>query len=570
MPIEVMDCREKTRAEQEEAIRGQEDNARQRGFGFGEAPLMRVLLMRLEDQRYRMLWSHHHILIDGWSIQLMMEEFLRCYESLAEGKEWVVGSEERYEDYIRYIERRDRQKEETFWREYMQGVTGSTLLPFIGATPERTKGIGVFAEELLVIGNELTARVEQYVQSRRLTVNTLMQGVWSYLLHRYTGQNEISYGVVGSGRPEELPDIEGRIGMYINTLPLRSQLDEDEEIAAWLQALQEGQVASRQYQYTPLRDIQGWAGVTEDLFDTILVFENYPVSEVIASKPWKLRVERVSVNELTNYPLSIMIIAAEQMRILFWYNTQLLTREQVQRIAGHFERVLLQVIGEEAGRVGELRLLTELEEHQLLEAFNATAVEYPADKTVIGLFEGQVERSPEATAVIYGQETMSYRALNERANQLGHYLRGLGVREEMPVALLLDRSPAMLIGILGILKAGGAYVPIDPAYPEARIRYLVEDSGAAVVLTREIMEGPDWRSEPATDPTKDTGPDQLAYIIYTSGSTGKPKGVMVEQRSLVNYLCNSRDRYCEAGSTGAVRFVHLAASFDAARTALLV
>src|SRR5258708_5295368 len=236
----------------------------------------------------------------------------------------------------------------------MQGVTGSTLLPFIGATPERTKGIGVFAEELLVIGNESTVRVEQYVQSRRLTVNTLMQGVWSYLLHRYTGQTDITYGVVVSGRPEDLPDIESRVGMYINTLPLHDRLDEEKEIVAWLQALQEGQVASRQHQYTPLRDIQGWVGVTEDLFDTILVFDNYPISKVVTSRQWKLNVTQIKMDELNNYPLSITIIAAEQMRILFRCNTKLISREQVQRIAGHFEQVLLQMITTEEITIKDL------------------------------------------------------------------------------------------------------------------------------------------------------------------------------------------------------------------------
>ncbi|MEO6221367.1 MAG: condensation domain-containing protein, partial [Ginsengibacter sp.] len=278
LPVEVLDYREMDTDEQAEAITLYKEEDRQKGFDFKAAPLMRVALIRLSEDRYTMVWCFHHVLFDGWSLAVLMEEFLTTYELLITGIEVKGVEEDRYEDYIRYIERGHKEKEELYWRNYMQGVEHSTLLPFIASTTERNKGLGAYKSTSIYIDPVLTVQVQNYAQKHRFTINTLMQGIWSCLLHRYTGSSYIVYGVIVSGRPDDLPGVENRVGLYINTLPLHSNIQEEKSVVEWLQNLQAEQVNSRNYQYTPLQTIQSWTGVKGDLFDSILVFENYPVS----------------------------------------------------------------------------------------------------------------------------------------------------------------------------------------------------------------------------------------------------------------------------------------------------
>ncbi|WP_188938366.1 non-ribosomal peptide synthetase [Puia dinghuensis] len=583
VPMEILDYRGRSEAEQREGMAAYKEADRRRGFAFGEAPLMRVGLMRLSEERYWMLWTHHHLLLDGWSVQVLMEEFLTVYEELVTGVEEQEQEEDRYEEYIRYLEGRDKEDEEGYWREYLSGVCGRTLLPFVREGVERNKGIGEYGEWEVRLGKEGTERVVGYAQGHRLTVNTVMQGVWGYLLSRYTGSEEVVYGVTVSGRPEGMRGVERRVGLYINMLPVRVVVKGEEEVKDWLRGLQEEQLRSREYQYSPLQAVQGWAGVTGDWFDSILVFENYPVSEVIGKRKWSLGVEGVKMHDRINYPLGVTIRVGEQIAVTFRYNVELLGEEVVKRIGVHFERVLQQVTGGEVKRVRELELMGEEEVRWLLEASRGKEVEYNRNKTVVELFEEQVDRTPGAVAVVCGGQKVSYRELEERSNQLAHYLRGLGIREEVLVPVCLERSVEMIVGILGILKAGGAYVPLDPEYPAERLEYILEETEAKVAVSRQkvaaklpISEGVrvvlvdeeaafiDER--PVGRVERSLRPEHLAYVIYTSGSTGRPKGVLVEHHSLTNYLINGQTSYIENEEGGS--YIYLPYTFDAALTGL--
>ncbi|HLZ89593.1 MAG TPA: amino acid adenylation domain-containing protein, partial [Puia sp.] len=490
--------------------------------------------------------------------QVLIGELLTIYESLRSGGGLPqAGAQDKYEDYIRYIEGRDKEREELHWRGYLSGLTSSSLLPFVGSMADRNKGVGVYRNEPLLLDKELTASVDRYAQVHRLTVNTVMQGVWSYLLSRYTRSSRVTYGVTVSGRPEELTDVESRIGLYINTVPLHARIEAGQETGAWLAGLQQGQLECREYQYTGLSTIQRWIGVQGDLFDSLLIFENYPVNTAISSRIWSLQMEGVQVKEHTNYPLSIIIGGSEEMSIHFSYNSRLLEESYVRWIKGHFEEVLRQMVSGRCATVGELRLLTLPEEKQLVERFNGTARAYPKDRSVVDLFEEQAEAIPGDTAIVFesaaGRRELTYGELNERANQLGHYLKRLGVQTEELVPICVERGVDMLVGMLGILKAGGAYVPIDPEYPQDRIGYMLDDTGARMVLgsaaTRSRLpmrercrlvnldeDWPDIGREPATRLPGLVAPGQLAYVIYTSGSTGRPKGVMIEHRGVVNLV----------------------------------
>ncbi len=562
LPLTVVDYRQMGAARQAEALAAWKINDRQKGFAFQVAPLLRVVLFRLSEDRYRLLWSWHHILLDGWSTTVLIEELLKIYARLAlgSGLEWV--EEDRYEEYIRYLQERDEEADEAYWREYLSGVGSGSLLPFIGAAVERNKGVGEYRKEVLRLDGEAAGQVELYAQQHRITINTVMQGVWSYLLYRYTGYEDVVFGVTVSGRPGELAGVEKRVGMYMNSLPLRVMLREEQPVAEWLAELQEGQVSSREHQYTALSAISQRLGVAgQDLFDSLMTFENYPMGQMLSEDEDKrrLQVTGLELQEQTNFPLTMMIHHGKELVVQFSYNGDVLNDATVGRIAGHFDQVLRQLTVVEELTVGELKLLTAGELSQLLKEFNDTAVEYAKDQTVLDLIEEQVLRRREAVAVVYEGQELTYGELDRRSNQLGHYLRGLGVRAETLVPICVERGFEMLVGILGIMKAGGAYVPLDPEYPAERIGFMLEDIGAPWVVTdgagraalaaiadRELIDLDDWSrigQESTGAVARSAGPEHLAYMIYTSGSTGRPKGVLVEHGSLVNRLRWAQDYY---------------------------
>ncbi|MGN7996499.1 non-ribosomal peptide synthase/polyketide synthase [Chitinophaga sp. 22308] len=557
MPFTVLDYSHLDAVAQQQAIRDYELADQERGIDFTEVPLMRVALIRLQDKRYRMLWTFHHILFDGWSLAVLLENLLNTYEKLSAGQPLGTYEKDQYSDYIHYVEQQDKAQASAYWQRYLKDVDEGTLLPFIPATAERTKGAGIYKAVSILLNKDATATLTRFAQQQRVTINTIMQGVWAFLLSRYTGRNEVTYGVTVSGRPEDLAGIEQRVGLYINTLPLHTTVQEDSRMVSWLQDIQGAQLESREFQYTGLDTIQRGAGISGDLFDTLLVFENYPVSKAVNAGHWRLRIDNASVHEHTNYPMDIIIEAGEETSIRFNYNSDILSGDYVNAIAGHFEQVLLQVMSSGNLLVRELEWLTNAEREQLA-AFNDTAKDYPQDKTLISLFTEQANRTPDAIATVFEEEALTYRQLEERSAQLAGYLHSKGVGKETLVPVLLERSNAMIVAILGVLRAGGAYVPVDPSYPEDRVHYMLKDTRAAVVLgdsrTAALMPpdvtvirlDSDWEtisSRSAIAPDVKITPDNLAYVIYTSGSTGNPKGAMNEHRGVVNRLLWTQDYF---------------------------
>ncbi|MBK8552376.1 MAG: amino acid adenylation domain-containing protein [Ignavibacteria bacterium] len=398
----------------------------------------------------------------------------------------------------------------------------------------------------------MSAKTHSFAQANRITV-TLIQGVWSLLLHNYTRSNDITFGNIVSGRPHDLPGVERRVGLYINTLPLHSVMSDGQNVIEWLQAIQEQQVSSRQFELTPLNEIQGWTGVKGDLFDTLLVFENYPISTVLTSVDWGLKVENPKLFEHNNYPLTIMVTNDERLSIEFKYNSSLLEEFYLDQIVKHFEHALSQILNNGLVNPGEIKLLDKDTEKQQLIEFNKTEFAYPKDKTIVDLFEDQAEKTPDSTALVFEERKVTYKELNELSNRLAHYLQSTGLKKGTLVPVCIERSIELMTGILGILKAGCAYVPVDPAYPEERIRYMLKDTGAGIILSSrecvlkvpalkdfEIIEVDSDRQRISEYPEKNLSPDiqpeSLAYVIYTSGSTGIPKGVMVTQRNVVSLV----------------------------------
>lgn len=553
LPVEVLDYSSMSSEEQQSAIKSFEQSDKEKGFDFKSAPLMRLALIRLDDNRYHMHWLYHHIIMDGWSMPILIEEFLNIYEQLSKGEKIEFKEVDRYEDYIRYIERRDKKKEQLYWENYLKNLESGTLIPFIGKTTERTKGLGKYSSLTLSIDAATTAEVKAFAQKNRITVNTLMQGIWSYLLHCYTGKPDVLFGVIVSGRPDDLSNVERRVGMYINTLPLYMNIEKDKGIDEWLIDLQKEQVLMRQHQHTPLSNIIEWTNMQGDLFDSLLVFENYPVSKIVNENEWNLKVENVAINEHNNYPLSIVVVSSDQISIRFSYNTALLQKGYIEKISGHFENVLRQIVKNVNGEISDLNLITGGEEHELLSVFNNRETAYPKNKTIVDLFAQEVSKAPNNNAIVFKREKLSYKELNERSNQLANYLKKKNVAAASMIPLSVERGPNMMVGILGILKAGCAYVPIDPTYPEDRIKFMLEDTAANIIVSSEVsikklpnLSGvdvikldTDWGkiSQESSDNIEiDIRPEGVAYIIYTSGSTGRPKGVLVTHQNVVSLV----------------------------------
>ncbi|HEY4326481.1 MAG TPA: amino acid adenylation domain-containing protein [Mucilaginibacter sp.] len=559
LPIIELDYRGMDETTQVAAFKEYERADRSKGFDFKAPPLMRVTLIRLDDTRYKMLWTSHHILVDGWSLPVLVGDLLTIYELLVSGDKVPTFEEDCYEEYIRYLEKNSGEAEERYWRSYLDGIDQGTLLPFVKADADRTKGIGRFESLSITLNGTKIDQIQNYAKSHHLTINTLMQGVWALLLHRYTGSDEIIYGTVVSGRPDELSDVEHRVGMYINTLPFKAAFSNEQEIVSWLQSLQSEQASSRQYQYTALQDIQGWVGIKGDLFDNILVFENFPVSKLIASREWLLQVTDVQISEQTNYPLTVTIGIGEELSIDFSYNTDLLNEAYVAAIRDQFEHALLQLTDGSASGLNDIKLLTASQQEQLSNEFNSAETAFPQNKNIIDLFEEQAAGNPTAVAVIFEGQELSYDDLNKRSNQVAYLLRHAGVNAETLVPICIERGLEMIVGILGILKAGAAYVPIDPTYPKDRINYMLEDTAAEIIVcnsrsrenlltssARVIELNGDWgqiEKESDDNPNININPGQLAYVIYTSGSTGKPKGVMVEHGNLVSICYAWKEAY---------------------------
>lgn len=540
MPLSIIDLTQYAEQDRVKQLIVHVEADAHKPFDFAQPPLMRVTLLQVQPGRFRMLWTFHHLIIDGWSIPIIIQSFLETYNIIASGAQVKPVSEDSYEDYIRHIYAGDKTSEETYWREYMNGLENGSLLPFISSSTDRNSGLGIFGRESLELNDELSNQIQHYIQQNRITANTLMQGVWAQLLHRYTGKDHVVYGVTVSGRPEDLAGIEHRVGMYINTLPLHVAVNGSQTIPGWLRQLQQQQVASRQYQYSALSDILGWSDIQGELFDSLLVFENYPVDEVIGASHWKLEVENVEVYEQTNYPLSIEIAIGRNINIRFNYNAALLPEAYAKKIAGHFEQALLSIVSlTDDAIINNIEILTNAELLQL-KSFNNNTVAYPSAKTIVELFNEQVIRTPNAIALICGDERYSYKEIQQHANQLANELIDKGLKAEQPVPVILNRGYQWLVSILAIWKAGAVYVPIDPAFPEERINYIINELGASLVISKVA----DYQHEIETLTLPAIQPSSLAYIIYTSGSTGKPKGAMIEHAGMLNHL------YCKINELG--------------------
>ncbi|MEC2450454.1 amino acid adenylation domain-containing protein, partial [Bacillus cereus] len=521
---------------------------RRKGFLLDEAPLMRVTAIKEAKEETRIIWTHHHILLDGWSVSLVFSEVMEVYLKMIKGELLTLPKSLPYKKYIQWINKQDQSQAEEFWKEELKGFYAPTPLAMERKDQGQEKGYG---DCVYQVSEKLTEKLQEWLRNSRLTLNTLVQGAWAYLMSRYSGDSDVVFGVTSAGRPTDLMGAENMVGLFINTLPTRIRLTDNTSVVDWLRKIQMKEMERRQYEYNSLIDIQGWSEVPRNssLFHTLYVFENYPIQ---GERNDDLRLLDVTSTEQTNYPLTLIVMPGKKITLKLMYDRSYFNEETINLIQNHLLQILIQMTKSLDSKLFEITHLTEEEQIQLLEEWNHTQFNYLAEGMIHTMFEEQVKKTPEAIAASYENEQITYKELEKRANQLAHYLQKHGVGPEFLVGVYMERSLQMMIALLGILKSGAAYVPLDPTYPESRLRYILEDAGIEVLVTEEnsknlfvsenietICMNKDYTAiekEESTPCISGVTGENLAYVMYTSGSTGNPKGVMIEHHSVINYL----------------------------------
>ncbi|WP_323157015.1 non-ribosomal peptide synthetase, partial [Pseudomonas rhodesiae] len=548
LPVEVLDWRAMPECEQ--ALQDLQQAQRRQGFNLSHAPLMRLLLVRTDEQRHELIYTHHHILMDGWSNSRLFGEVLQRYAGIA-----VPETAGRYRDYIGWLQQRDSAATEAFWREQVGALQAPTRLGTYPPTSQTGQG-----QHQLSLDPGLTERLESFARSHKVTLNTLIQAAWLILLHRHSGQPVVSFGATVSGRPAELVGVEQQVGLFINTLPVICAVDEQASVADWLQAVQSQNLSLREHEHCGLYDIQRWAGQGgEGLFDSILVFENYPVSKALEQSGGSgLRFGAPQAHEQTSFPLTVLADVGETLSVQFNFARAHFTMPMVQGYARHLANLLGGMLQGGEQSLGELAMLDMTERQQILEQWNATARDYPQNQWVHHLIEAQAKRQPQATALVFAEQRIDYAELNRRANRLAHRLIEAGVGPDVRVGLAVERSFDMVIGLLAVLKAGGGYVPLDPDYPRERLAYMLDDSGVQLLLTQAPLLGQlpiphgletlilgesTYEQYSEQNPAVALDGENLAYVIYTSGSTGQPKGAGNRHSALLNRLQWMQEAY---------------------------
>ncbi|WP_431041554.1 amino acid adenylation domain-containing protein [Streptomyces sp. P1-3] len=543
VPWQEIDLRDLGEAERATAFERFLSEDHTRHFDPVEPPLLRLALVRMGPDRSELVLTAHHALFDGWSFPLLMQDLLRLYG--AAGDLSALPRASGYRDFLVWLSEQDQEEAARAWAAELEGLEEPTLLA-PGSAGADDDGFGLVD---LALPIDEARELNRCASELGVTVNTLVQGAWALLLGQLTGRRDVVFGATVSGRPPAVTDVDSIVGMFINTLPVRVEYAPGDTLAEVLTRLQDRQAGLLEHHHHGLTEIQQAVGLPS-LFDTLVVFESYPVDREGLSAATEsaggIAFTGITPSTGTHYPLTVMADADPHLRLLLRYQEGVLDRDAVELIAARLGHILGQLVTDAELPVGRIDLLEPAERDRLL-ALNDTAAETP-DVPVTELFERQAAATPDEVALVFEDTSLTYGELNARANRIAHALAGRGVGDESVVALSLPRSPDLVAGLLAVLKAGGAYLPIDPAYPSHRLAAILAEARPHLVLTDTATEpvlpahGADVLHLDTLDLSDADGSDlglplqahQLAYVMYTSGSTDKPKGVSITHANVVN------------------------------------
>lgn len=586
LPLTVVDYTMKAEDEISEAVQTYIHKDANTAFEMDKAPLFRLSLLKQAENSIKFIFTTHHIISDGWSSPVLFGEYLENYKTLSEGKILVnTEAKDNYKDFISYISAKNNSEIGRYWKQQLSELTTPSLLPFSDSSKNLNKTFGN-TSMVLSKGKEYVLELEGFAKKNRLTVNTIIQGIWAYLLSQYTNNETVVFGTVISGRPTEIKDIEQRIGLYINTIPLCTTVKPTTEIVSWFTDIQSNYAVSREeYGYSSLAEIQKQSSAARELFDSLLVFENYPL-EAIEKAESELTISNLETKQQNNYVLTISIahVSNNGLNIEYEYNSEVLSNEVISMIKGHFNTLLETVV--KSNTIADLEYLSSEENEFLRNTVNNSAI-CDDSKMALDVFKAQVAKTPNQVAITFGEEQITYQELDNRSNQLANCLvQEHGIKNGDVVGIKLDRSNWVLISILGILKTGAAYVPIDPSYGAAREEHILNDANLSLLITESnyMFDMFDFEGNMLTvdiDFEADTFSEKfeigaitketLAYMIYTSGSTGKPKGVMIQHGALANYLGWATKQYITENTLKNNDFgLYTSLSFDLTVTSLFL
>ncbi|PUA27190.1 MAG: non-ribosomal peptide synthetase [Cellvibrio sp. 79] len=570
------------------------DAERRRPFDLGRAPLMRLLLVQTTPTETQVAWTHHHALLDGWSMGLLVQKLIAQYSALA-GNSGATETqkpvnEQDFDKYIEWLSRRDVAAAKNYWTGCLKGVEAGSRLVAPRHLPDATEATGQRAATRN-LDAQLTNKLQTIVRTAGVTLSSLVQSAWALLLSKYTGEKEVLFGYAVSGRPADLDGVEGMVGLFINSLPMRLTLDPSQKLFECLKRVQQHQAEAEEFAYVALTDIQKWLGLRTDqaLFESLVVLENYPLDRSLLknSRPEDLQLRAIKGVEQNDFPLNLVIYPGTSITVKLAYQSHLYSQEAAETVLAHFCELLASIAENQLAEVehkslADVGMLTAAGVKQAVFTWNYTLTPLPANKYLFDLFEEQVKAQTPAPALVMGESAWTYGELSRRAWELAYWLHGAGVNAGDRVAIMLPKSPDLVASLLAIIKLGAAYVPVATDCPHDRLEFIARDADIERILTNsehktaladlplaildidqasadEVKKAPET-AESARENW--LAPDrQAAYVIYTSGTTGQPKGVEISHENLINF-CRScqRDQWILAG-TKATQFAPF--TFDA-------
>ncbi|WP_434156468.1 surfactin non-ribosomal peptide synthetase SrfAB [Bacillus subtilis] len=557
---------------QKEHIERYKQDVQRQGFNLAKDILFKVAVFRLAADQLYLVWSNHHIMMDGWSMGVLMKSLFQNYEALRAGRTPANGQGKPYSDYIKWLGKQDNEEAESYWSERLAGFEQPSVLP--GRLPVK-KDEYVNKEYSFTWDETLVGRIQKTANLHQVTGPNLFQAVWGIVLSKYNFTDDVVFGTVVSGRPSEINGIETMAGLFINTIPVRVKVERDAAFADIFTAVQQHAVEAERYDYVPLYEIQKRSALDGNLLNHLVAFENYPLDQELENGSMEDRlgfsIKVESAFEQTSFDFNLIVYPGKTWTVKIKYNGAAFDSAFIERTAEHLTRMMEAAVDQPAAFVREYGLVGDEEQRQIVEVFNSTKAELPEGMAVHQVFEEQAKRTPASTAVVYEGTVLTYRELNAAANRLARKLVEQGLQKGETAAIMNDRSVETVVGMLAVLKAGAAYVPLDPALPGDRLRFMAEDSSVRMVLTGNSYSGQAHQLQvpvltldigiedgEADNLNLPSAPSDLAYIMYTSGSTGKPKGVMIEHKSILRLVKNAgyvpvteEDRMAQ---TGAVSF----------------
>ncbi|WP_454866201.1 amino acid adenylation domain-containing protein [Pseudomonas umsongensis] len=525
------------------------DAERAQGFELGMAPLFRLKLVRTGADAWHLIHTSHHILMDGWSNAQLLAEVIQHY---AAGQPLPVPAGQ-YRDYLGWLQQQSATAGEQFWKAALAPLQAPTLLAEALRPPVDATGS---EEHRLTLDCRATQHLADFARQHKVTLNTLLQAAWSLLLQRYTGQDCVVFGATVAGRSAPLPGIEQQLGLFINTLPLVCAMKPDQTVSQWLGELQGLNLAMREFEHVPLYDIQGWAGQQgAALFDSLLVFENFPVAQALKQgAPAGLSFANLHNHERTHYPLTLGIELGEGLGLEFSYDAARFSATQIAQLSANLQHLLMQLVASPEAALGSLELLDVDGQNAVLAISQPPAVELSTTLLAHQQIAAQAAATPDALALQVDGHSLSYGQLDAQADHLAQRLIDNGAGPGKRVGLAVRRGPQLIVSLLAVLKSGAAYVPLDPKYPTERLAYMIEDSRLDVLLHESglLEDVPNVQRLTLEDTTTPVGAklareearpaaEDLAYIIYTSGSTGQPKGVAITHAALREFCQTAAD-----------------------------